>query len=42
MPQKTFDTSGKSPAYLYHHAICKTAMALLKHVLMETILRFRA
>jgi hypothetical protein len=28
IPAKTFDTSGKSPALLYHHAICKTPMAL--------------
>jgi hypothetical protein len=27
-PTRTFDTSGKSLALFYHHAICKTAMAL--------------
>jgi hypothetical protein len=27
-PAKPFDTSGKSPALFYHHAICKTPMAL--------------
>jgi hypothetical protein len=26
--RKHFDTSGKSPAVLYHHAICKTPMVL--------------